>query len=102
MGSWTQAARLGPMMALMFVLLACEKPPEPDLKIERRTDFAPEEFGIGRPHTRNAACNREIDRLLDATRLCFNSRPEAECSRLQAKNSRAIARLKGTARCRNP
>jgi len=89
-------------MALGVVLLGCEKAPEPEHKIERRTDFAPEEFGVGRPHTRNAACNREIDRLLDATRLCFNSRPEPECNRLQEQHAQTIARLKGTARCRHP
>ncbi len=89
-------------MALGVVFLGCEKAPEPELKIERRKDFTPEEFGVGRPHTRNAACNREIDRLLDATRLCFNSRPEAECNRLQAQHAETIARLKGTARCRRP
>jgi len=90
------------LLALAVVISGCEKPAETPVKIERRRDFTPEEFGVGRPHTANAACNREIDRLLDATRLCFNSRPETECNRLQEANAQTIARLKGTARCRRP
>jgi len=95
-----RVSRWGLAIALAVVMAGCEKPPETPVKIERRRDFTPEEFGVGRPHTANAACNREIDRLLDATRLCFNSRPEPECNRLQDANAQRIARLKGTARCR--
>ena len=93
---------LGMTLVFGLGLFGCDKPPEPEVKIERRTDFRPEEFGVGRPHTRNVKCNQEIDRLLDATRLCFNSRPEPDCNRLQEKNADTIARIKGMARCRHP
>ena len=90
------------LLTLAVSLTGCEKPAETPMKIERRRDFTPVEFGIGRLHTANGTCNREIDQLLDATRLCFNSRPETECNRLQEANAQSIARIKGTARCRRP
>jgi hypothetical protein len=64
-----------------------------------RTDFVPEDFGVGRAHTKNAACNREIDQMLDQVRLCYNSRSTAECDLLQRSESEKIARLKNSRRC---
>jgi hypothetical protein len=50
-------------------------------------------------HTRNAACNREIDRLLDEIRMCFNTRPTGSCDGLQQANSAKTGRIKNSARC---
>ncbi len=91
-------------LALVLVATAaaaCKKqpPPEEPLKTPARTDFAPEEFGIGRPHTKNTACNREIDQLLEEVRLCFNTRPGGNCDSLQQGNSGRISRIKNSLRC---
>ena len=77
-----------------------QKPPadEPS-RTPPRTDFTPEDFGIGRKHTKSATCNREIDQLLEQVRLCYGSRPMAECEALQRDNSDKIGRLKNTSRC---
>ena len=88
---------------LVLGLAACHKPaPEapPDVKTEHRTDFSPEEFGIGRPHTRSARCNREIDRLLGMIRQCINKNPDANCDSLQQANNDRIARLENSLHCR--
>lgn len=85
---------------LLTVVAGCkEPPPEPHVPTVPRTDFGPEEFGIGRPHTTNQACNREIDFLLDEVRRCFNERPGENCARLQQQRSQEIARFKNSARC---
>ena len=86
---------------LMLAVAGCKKqpPPEEPLKIPPRTDFAPADFGIGRPHTKNAACNREIDQLLETVRLCFNTRPGGSCDALQQENSGKISRIKNSLRC---
>ncbi len=87
-------------LAVLAALTACDKSPEPYQKTEHRRDFAPEEFGIGRPHTQDRACNREIDQLLNAVRICYNTRPETECATLQKNQSDRITRLKNSTRCR--
>jgi len=87
---------------LIFSLAACHKPaPEepPAVKTEHRTDFTPEEFGIGRPHTRSARCNREIDRLLEQIRQCVNKNPGADCDMLQQTSNNRIARLENSLHC---
>lgn len=90
-------------LAILAAAVGCKQKPPPDdaVHIQPRTDFSREDFGIGRPHTRNAACNREIDRLLDETRLCFNRRPGEGCDRLQQANSDRITRLKNSDRCQH-
>jgi hypothetical protein len=89
--------------ALAILASGCKPkaPADVSLNIKPRTDFAPADFGIGRPHTRNQACNREIDRLLDQTRLCFNSHPDGGCDALQQTNSDHIGRLKNSERCQH-
>jgi len=91
------------MMFLAVVAGGCRKaPPSPDepSRTPQRTDFTPEEFGIGKAHTKDTGCNREIDALLEPVRLCYNNRrPEAECSALQQANSDKIARIKNSLRC---
>jgi len=52
--------------------------------------YTPGDFGVGRKHTANAWCNREIDKLLDETRRCFNAHPASECDALQKKNSKKV------------
>ena len=77
-----------------------QKPPadEPS-RTPPRTDFTPEDFGIGRKHTKSNTCNREIDQLLEQVRLCYGARPTSECEVLQRDNSDKIGRLKNTSRC---
>lgn len=86
-----------------LVVVACKKSPPPDdgkAHIAPRTDYAPEEFGIGRHHTPDRNCNRDIDRLLDEVRLCYKSQGvSASCDKLQQRNSERITRLKNTVRC---
>jgi len=87
---------------LVLSLAACHKPaPEalPAVKTEHRADFTPDEFGIGRPHTRSVRCNREIDRLLEQIRQCINKNPGADCGTLQQTNNNRIARLENSLRC---
>jgi hypothetical protein len=88
--------------AALFLSAGCKQkpPPEQPSRTPPRTDFAPEEFGVGRAHTQDARCNREIDQLLDQVRLCFNTRPTGSCDALQRANSDKIARLKNSERCR--
>lgn len=83
-------------------LAACKQKPPSDQpsRTPPRTDFTPEEFGIGRKHTPDAACNREIDQMLEQVRLCYNSRPMDECDRLRSADSDKIARMKNSTRCR--
>lgn len=81
----------------------CKPKPPADvpLNIKPRTDFTPADFGIGQLHTQNRGCNREIDQLLNETRLCFNSHPNGGCDALQQSNSERIGRLKNSERCRH-
>jgi len=90
-------------MAAVLVVGGCKQkpPPEEPARTPIRTDFSPEDFGIGRKHTKDPACNREIDLLLDQARLCYGygSRPATECEALQSSNSHKIGRLKNSSRC---
>jgi len=89
------------LMAVTLVVGSCKQkpPPEEPSRTPPRTDFSPEDFGIGRKHTKSHTCNREIDQLLEQLRVCYGSRPTAECEVLQRGNSDKIARLKNTSRC---
>src|SRR4030067_908698 len=88
-------------MVAALVLGGCKQKPPPDepSRTPPRTDFSPEDFGIGRRHTKSTICNREIDQLLRQGRLCHGSRPASECDVLQRGNSDKIGRLKNTSRC---
>lgn len=85
----------------LISLSGCQQRSEPEApaKTPHRTDFTPEEFGVGREHTKSDACNREIDGLLDQIRVCVNTRPEAECARLQDENNKRIRQIKNSRRC---
>lgn len=93
-------------LAAAFALLAlvsCRGPAPPDEATKKtvyRTDFTPEEFGVGRAHTQSAACNRDIDRLLDEIRACYNAAPGDDCTALQRANSDKIGHIKIARRCR--
>ena len=93
--------RLWLATVVVLAITACSEPPPyaPSAKTAHRSDFAPEEFGIGRSHTRNARCNREIDRMLNEIRNCYNTGPEADCDALQRTNSDRIGRLTIARRC---
>ena len=91
------------VLTALAVVSACKQKPPPDdgkVQIVQRTDYTPEEFGIGRTHTADAACNREIDQLLDEVRLCYkNGGTAAKCEYIQHKSSDKIKRLKNSVRC---
>lgn len=88
------------LIAALLVGGCNQKPPaaEPS-RTPPRTEYSPEEFGIGRKHTKSAACNRQIDQLLDQARVCYVARPMSECETLQRDNTAKIARLKNSSRC---
>lgn len=93
---------LSVVAALFLVTIsACKQkpPPEPPARTPPRTDFSAAEFGIGRKHTPDAACNREIDQMVEQVRQCYNTRPTAECDVLRSADSAKIARLKNSMRC---
>jgi hypothetical protein len=88
---------------IALVLLACEKSrveTSPDAKTPYRTDFTPEEFGIGRPHTQDAECNRAIDGLLEQIRTCYNGGSDSDCAALQRTHSDRIGKLNNSHQCR--
>ena len=91
------------LLVVVAVVSGCKQKPPPDdgkAHIVQRTDYTPEEFGIGRTHTADAACNREIDQLLDEVRLCYkNGGTAAKCEYIQRKSSDKIKRLKNSVRC---
>jgi len=92
---------LAAALIALTALGACQKQkPETPSKTPHRTDFAPEEFGVGRKHTPDTSCNRDIDRLLDQIRICVNTRPSEECDQLRERNNKQMARLKNSVRCR--
>lgn len=85
-------------------LIACrdsQRPDETSASVTpHRTNFAPDEFGIGRPHTKNPACNREIDKFLEQIRICYNGGSDTDCAALQRTHSAQIGKLKNSHRCR--
>jgi len=97
--------RTRPLIAITLLALslaACHKAPAeapPEIKTEHRSDFTPEEFGIGRAHTRNTRCNREIDQLLEQIRECVNENSAVNCDTQQQDNNNRIARLENSLRC---
>ncbi len=90
------------LFLVVLLAAACGKKEEvPPPPIPTRSDFSPEEFGMGRKHTRNAACNRDIDAILNETRLCVNSGKGTACDAVREKNSHRIARVKNSSRCQH-
>jgi hypothetical protein len=89
------------LVVTLFVVTGCEQRPAADAPsvTPHRTDFAAEEFGAGRAHTKNAACNRQIDQLLGQVSDCYNTRPTAECDQQMRTSSDKIARIKNSMRC---
>jgi hypothetical protein len=94
------------LLAAAFALLALAAcrgstpPQEVETRTAYRTDFTPEEFGVGRAHTRSDSCNRDIDRLLEEIRACYNASPGDKCTVLQRANSDKIGHIKLARRCR--
>jgi hypothetical protein len=86
-----------------LALSACEKSrieSSAEVKTPYRTDFAPEEFGIGKLHTQSDDCNREIDELLEQIRTCYNGGSDTDCATLQRTHSAQIGKLKNSHKCR--
>lgn len=92
------------LSALLLAAVAAggcrDNPKEDTARIKPRMDFAPEEFGIGKTHTPNQACNRQIDALLEEVRRCYNTRGDAGCQALQQNRNQRITQLKNSVRCR--
>ncbi len=84
------------MLVAGWNLVSCKDQPPPP---KPHYIYTQEDFGMGRAHTHNESCNREIDRLLNETRLCYNAPESTNCQALQDRNSQQIARLKNSQRC---
>lgn len=85
-------------VAFASTLVACKKEPPPEPP-KLRYQYTPEDFGVGRAHTKNAACNKEIDRLIEEFRVCHNTPSATNCDALQADNSKEIMRIKNSVYC---
>jgi hypothetical protein len=91
---------LGAFLALLAVGASAQNTGAPNSAPEKaRPQWDPEEFGIGRKHTANARCNRQIDKILEENRNCFNTRPTAECDALMKKNSKKMGSYIRSPRC---
>jgi len=89
-------------ICILAMLTACDWKPEKekDTRIIQRTDYSPDEFGMGRRHTPNRGCNRDIDALLNEIRLCLkNYGVSDKCDNVQKKASKKISHMKHTIRC---
>lgn len=100
------SSRIAPPYAVLLAVIlasvaACKQkaPPDAPSHTPPRTDFAPEDFGVGRAHTKNTVCNREIDLMLERMRRCYNTQATAECDTLRRAESDKITRLKNSRRC---
>jgi hypothetical protein len=91
------------LLAATALLLATTIHAEPPAQGAPPTDpnfkFSKEDFGVGRKHTPNAWCNKQIDKLLDEVRDCFNSNPATECEALKAKNTKKMGGYIKNPRC---
>lgn len=91
---------IGIFLALLTVVATAQDRATPDTGAAKpRLKWAPEEFGIGRKHTANARCNRQIDKLLEDNLNCFNTRPSTECEPLMKKNTKAMGVYIRSPRC---
>jgi hypothetical protein len=88
--------------AALLALAGCSdsKPPAEDKPVLPKYKFDAEDFGIGRKHTPNAGCNRQIDALLEEIRACYNTQAAEACQPLQDKHNARIGHLKNSTRCR--
>jgi hypothetical protein len=62
-------------------------------------EYTPEDFNIGHKTTANARCNREIDKLREEIRSCFNARAPAECEGVRQANMKKIGVYIRSPRC---
>ncbi|GEM_PF-3650675 len=87
-------------LLLLSTLPAHAEAPAPGAApTDPKFQYSPEDFGVGRRHTGNTWCSRQIDALLEETRTCFNTRPAAECEALQKKNSKKAGNYIKSPRC---
>lgn len=89
------------LVCVLISLVACgKKTPEEETGTVQRTDYTKEEFGIGRRHTPDRKCNKEIDYLLNKIRLCYqNNGISNTCDNVQKKSNNRIGKLKNSVRC---
>ncbi|GEM_PF-1790050 len=100
----TNLFRFGVVLAIVAGVVACkDKPaapaPVPAGPPKPGWEYTPDDFSIGHKHTHNAGCNRQIDKLLDEIRTCFNTHAAAECATLQKKNSQKMGTYIKSPRC---
>jgi hypothetical protein len=96
----TKATTLAAAILLLIALPAhSEAPQKGAAPSDPNFKFTPEDFGVGRKHVANAWCNRQIDRLLDETRTCFNTQPAKQCEGMQKRNSKKIGGYIKSPRC---
>lgn len=90
------------LAASLLALAGCSdsRPPAEDKLQLPKYKFDAEDFGVGRKHTPNVACNRQIDKLLEEIRACYNAKPAEACLPVQDKNNNRIGHLKNSMRCR--
>jgi hypothetical protein len=96
--------RTGVAIALAIGVVACKEKstptqPPPPTPPKPGWEYTPEDFSIGHKHAPNADCNRQIDRLLDEIRNCFNTHPAPECEAIQGKNSEKIGQFIRSRHC---
>jgi hypothetical protein len=84
---------------LLAGLTGCsDKPKDEPLQLPQY-QFEEADFGVGRKHTPNAACNRQIDAWLREVVQCYNTHPKDQCAAMQEKTGERIGRLRNSRRC---
>lgn len=98
---------IGLIVAAALVATGCqekaaETPPAPAVPTAAPKpgwEYSPEDFSIGHKTTANARCNREIDKLREEIRDCFNARAPAECEGIRQTNTKKIGVYIRSPRC---
>lgn len=102
-----RALSVGAMLLVAVVAVGCrdkaaDAPPTPTAPTTAPKpgwEYTPEDFSVGRKSTANAWCNRQIDKLREEIRTCFNAHAPAECEALQQAGSKKIGSYIRSPRC---
>lgn len=96
--------RLAIIPFILATITACDSKTEDSNKEElvvQRTDYTPEEFGMGRSHTQSKYCNKKIDALLNKIRLCYKKHGSSKtCDAVQKKSNKKIYKFRNSYRCK--